>query len=147
MKLHFGHGIAAFYLLFMIVLLTFVVKSTSHDNSLVLDNYYEQDLNYQQHYDKVNNARLVAKYITVTNSEDNGSVVIQFPKNNMVGISGKILLFNPASKALDIEKEITLNHAGMMTIPTANMRPGKWKVKLDWQQKGRAFYTEKEIYL
>ena len=55
MKLNWGTGIAAFYLLFMVVLLSFVIKSRSYDHSLVTTNYYEQDLKYQQQYDKLAN--------------------------------------------------------------------------------------------
>ena len=53
MKLHWGHGIAIFYSLFVAVLVFQVIRSTAYDNSLVSEAYYKDDINYQQHYDKL----------------------------------------------------------------------------------------------
>lgn len=145
MKFNFGHGIAVFYIFFIVVLLSFVLKSTTHDNSLVMDNYYEQDLNYQRHYEKIKNGNSVKNQILVKNLSEQQEIYIQFPDNN--NISGKLLLFNPSSKYLDIHKKIELDQSGKMTISTENMHVGRWKVKLDWEQNGKLFYIEKEILL
>ena len=51
--MNWGTGIAIFYGTFMVIMITFVIKSRSVDHSLVMDNYYEEDINYQSHMDKL----------------------------------------------------------------------------------------------
>jgi hypothetical protein len=51
MKLNWGTGIAIFYGLFMVIMITFVVMSRNVDHSLVMEDYYEADINYQEHKD------------------------------------------------------------------------------------------------
>ena len=57
MKLNWGWGIALAYSIFALSLLGFLVFALRQDNSLVVEDYYQQDLDYQQRKDKVRNYR------------------------------------------------------------------------------------------
>ena len=48
MNLNFGHGIFAFYVVFVAALGFQVYRSTQIDHSLVADDYYAEDLEFQQ---------------------------------------------------------------------------------------------------
>ena len=146
MKLNWGLGIAIFYLVFMTVLLYFVFKSTTFDNSLVMDNYYEQDLNYQQHYEKMANQMALTETLVVSQNQQAGYLRFQFP-NNMQQVEGEILLFRPATRHHDMTQAIDLDNKNSMLIRTGNLPKGKWIIKTDWEANGVPYYKETEIVL
>ena len=61
MKINWGTGIFIFYSLFVGALVFQLVKSFQYDNSLVVENYYEKDLNYQEQYNKIQKQPFVGK--------------------------------------------------------------------------------------
>jgi hypothetical protein len=65
MKLNWGTSIAIFYILFAATMVGMVIKSKTYDHSLVTDDYYAKDLAYQQHYDKLANAKALATDLSI----------------------------------------------------------------------------------
>jgi nitrogen fixation protein FixH len=146
MKLNWGFGIATFYASFMVILLYFVFKSTTHDNSLVMDNYYEQDLKYQSHYDKVVNTMQLKEQPTFEQDATAQTLNIQFPQG-MNNSEGSVHLFRPSTKHQDITVPLKLNEDGRMSIPTKLLSAGRWKIKMDWKSEQKDYYLEKAIEL
>ncbi len=146
MKLNWGFGIALFYLSFMTILLYFVFKSTTYDHSLVMDNYYEEDLKYQEHYDKMSNQMALTKSLVISQNDEAQYLRFEFP-GNMKEVKGKILLFCPSTKHRDIEKDIELDANNKMLIRTNNMVSGRWIIKADWTANDIPYYKETEIVL
>ena len=66
MKINWGTGIAIFYTLFASVLVMVVIKSKQYDHSLVVDNYYEEDLHYQSHFDKLVNSQQAGMAVQIS---------------------------------------------------------------------------------
>ena len=56
MKFNWGTGIFLFYTFFAVTLFFQVYQSTQYDNHLVVDNYYEKDIQYQVQYEKIANS-------------------------------------------------------------------------------------------
>ena len=146
MKLNWGFGIALFYATFMMVLLFFVFKSTTYDNSLVADNYYEKDLQYQSHYDKIVNSNSLPQQVAIAYNAEADQVELQFPQN-MKDVKGTFHFFDPRTKHRDIIKPIKLDENGQMNISTKNLVPGRWKFKLDWEDASKAYFKETEFVL
>lgn len=146
MKINWGLGIAMFYASFMFVLILAVVKSTTFDNSLVADNYYERDINYQKHYDKiVNNDRLDVP-IDLAYDQPSQTLNFSFPKT-LEKVSGTIQLFNPVTEHLDLFKKIQLDNNASMHIKTHQLKKGRWKIKVDWKDQHKSYFQEMEIVL
>lgn len=144
MKLNWGTGIAAFYLLFMVVLISVVIKSRSYDHSLVTPDYYEEDLKYQKQYDKIANTMALETPLQI--NQEASKVRIQFPKE-MSQIDGEIWLFRPSNADQDFRLPIKVSGDNIMDIPTQAMTQGNWKIKIDWQAGGQKFYKEQTIVL
>lgn len=145
MKFHWGTGIAIVYGTFMLLMITFVIKSKQIDHSLVTENYYEQDLAYQSHLDKVNNAQALPEDLRITGGV-NADLEFQFP-SEMQAISGEIWLYRANNTALDMKIPITTQADNSMRVPTRDLIAGRWRVKVDWQGSGKAFFTEQEILI
>jgi len=146
MKFNWGHGIALFYTVFATVLVIFVVKSTFHDHSLVVDDYYAEDLKYQKHYEKLANSNSLVNDIIINHDAKLDHVTVQFPKE--VGIvNGTIHFYRPSDKKKDFTVEIKLDQNFEQLFPVSELSPGLWKLKVDWQAGGKPFYKEETLVL
>lgn len=144
MKFNWGTGIAIFYTLFVLVLVFAVIKSTTVDHSLVMEDYYQKDLEYQSHIDKEVNAQGLETDLQIGYSDTDRLIRFQFPLE-LGSASGTILFFRPSDKAFDFEVAIQPNETGEQVVPADKMLPGLWKVKVDWSAGGTAYYKEDTI--
>ena len=145
MKLNWGTGIAIFYGLFMIVMITFVVKARNVDHSLVVDNYYEEDIAYQQHLDKVANSKSLDVDLTIAKGDDE-SVDFTFPDLGH-SISGEAWFYRPNDNSKDFTIEVRPDNNGHFGVNTGHLVSGLWRVKVEWEAGGVKYYKEQELYL
>ena len=144
MKLNWGTSIAIFYSLFALTMVGFVIKSKSVDHDLVVDDYYAKDLAYQQQYDKLTNSKALTTDLKIDASKD--GIQLLFPAE--VGqVSGDIQLYRADDKSKDVSLKIAPNEQNQQLVPTDQLTPGRWTVKVDWQAGGKTFYTEKIVLL
>ncbi len=141
MKLNWGTGIALFYGTFVVVLVAVVIKSTTYDNSLVSDDYYADDLNYQQQYDKLANSRDLAQDLSVELQSAEEKVELRFP-SDLGQAAGEIFFFCPSDSKSDFRVAVQPDSNHRQVVPVAGLKPGLWRVKVDWQAGGKAYYKE-----
>jgi len=146
MKFNWGTGIAAFYAFFVLALVFQVIKSTQYDNSLVSDQYYADDLAYQEHYDKLVNSQQLDQDLAIVLNGARSSVELKFPQD-MEKIYGEIHFFCPSDSKQDFRLPLQLNAAGRQIVSTQGLKEGLWKVKVDWKGDGKAFYKEEVIVI
>lgn len=146
MKFNWGTGIFLFYTIFALSLVFQVFKSTQYDNSLVVDNYYEEDLNYQAQYERKQNAQNLAEPVDIDLIPATQELAIQFPAEVADAI-GVVHLYRPSGKAADQKLPIELNDQGQMKISTQDMLTGRWSVRITWTSGSKEYFTEKDIYV
>jgi hypothetical protein len=146
MKISWGTGIAIFYSFFVIVMVGMVVYSKSFDHSLVVDNYYEEDLKYQSHLDKLNNSKRLATDLQIQVEKEIGAVALHFPKEIQL-VEGSVLFYRADDKRKDVSLKIAVDSNGTFLAPIQNLTPGKWTVKVDWQGDGKPFFKEETLVL
>ncbi len=146
MKFNWGHGIALFYATFVLVLGGAVVASTRYDHPLVKKNYYDDDINYQSHRDKVQNAKHLKQDVSIDYQDVSQKITLKFPQE--VGQpTGKVLLFCPSAGGIDRSFDINTNDSLRMEIPANDLKKGLWRVKTDWQAGAKTFFTEAIIMI
>lgn len=146
MKFNWGVGIAIFYSLFVVVMVGMVVYSKNFDHSLVVDNYYEEDLQYQKHIDKVNNSRKLATDLVIENNKEQQAILFQFPKET-AQLGGNILFYRADDKSKDFNVKIAPGADGKIAVPVKDMKPGRWQLKVDWEGNGTSYYKEQTIFI
>jgi hypothetical protein len=147
MKLNWGSGIAIFYSLFVVVMITMVVKSTQNKVHMVQDNYYEKDLNYEEFRQKRQNGMAYQSLLDINYNQSDSKILISFPEQ-LADAKGELKLFRPSNQFLDINYPIQLDSNGQMYIQLKdNMVRGKWRVMLDWQFAGTDYYNEETIVI
>lgn len=127
-------------LAFMIFILTFVYKSIALDeyqHELVSEDYYKDELHYQEEIDKINNAKRLGKNIELSNT--NEGILIKFPKEvELADISGTIYFQRLSNEKLDFTEDIKLDNHEQL-ISSDKLVSGKWIVKIDWKNKEEEF--------
>lgn len=143
-RLNWGTGIVIAMLSFMIFILSFVYKSLAMDkyqHELVSEDYYKDELHYQEEIDKLNNSHSLEQDIVLTNSKE--GVLVSFPKNiAQESIVGSIYFQRLSNEKLDFTEQIKLSGHQQM-IPVEKLVSGKWIVKIDWET-GQDKYLFKE---
>jgi len=146
MKLNWGWGIALAYSIFALSLLGFLVFALRQDNSLVVEDYYQQDLDYQQRKDKVRNYRDAGA--TVLHEYDRAAdrLTLRFPEG-LRPTEGEVLFYRPSSARQDHRVALRTDSAGVQEIPLARLIPGNWKLQLEWVSAGKGYLLEDQLLI
>ena len=101
--------------------------------------YYKQELQYQQQLDQMNNTARLAQPVAFSQAE--GWLTIGFPQE-AVPSGGMLHLFRPSNANLDRRLALHTDAEGRQMLNLAQLQPGLWKLKLQWQSQGRPYYAE-----
>ncbi|MBX2814504.1 MAG: FixH family protein [Saprospiraceae bacterium] len=147
MKLNWGTGIAIFYSLFVLAMISAVVKSCHNETHLVQENYYAKDLAYEGFRMARANARALSDPIMV-DQMGREALQVQFPKN-MQNVKGEVHLFRPANKYQDKIVPIVLDDGNQMRVPLdeGTRSSGKWVLKVTWENDAVPYYHEEIVVL
>ncbi|WP_396183057.1 FixH family protein [Flavobacterium sp.] len=147
MKINWGTGIVIAFGLFMTFILFFVFKVQSdskYDNELVVEEYYKQELKFENQMEKEQNASNMSEKIEINTLEE--GIKITFPSDlNSSLIKGKVSLYRPSNKKLDFEVPISLSGSHLL-IPENTLVGGRWDISIDWTYDGKEFLNKKTIY-
>lgn len=149
MKWNWGTGLFVFFVLFVGILAFVLYQSTQVDNALVMDNYYEEDLNYQSHYEKKQNTASLSEKVLVSYDHEKNELHLKFPDTIAAesGIAGNVWLYRPSDKGQDIHHDFQLLNELEWTKQIGKLENGRWKVKIDWKAGSRPYFQEEEIIL
>jgi hypothetical protein len=142
-KFNWGTGIFLFYTVFAGSLFFQVYQSTRYDHSLVVEDYYAQDLDYQNTYEKKQHSLSLAQPVTATLSTGKEWLSIQFPEA-IGSVSGEVLLYRPSSRQLDVNMPLIFDPEASLTalIPVGKLTKGRWLAKISWQADGIDYLDE-----
>lgn len=146
MKFNWGTGIFLAYTIFALTMFWAVYQSTKHDNSLVVDNYYEEDLKYQARYDQIKNAQELSSPLAVRYDRDQKAVVLAFPEETRQP-KGSVQFYRPSDRRFDFVRPIATDSGGLQTIAAAELLGGRWVVKVSWDNAGVSYYAEQDLML
>ncbi len=146
-KFNWGTGIVIAMALFIVFILSFVYKTIAidkYEHHLVSEDYYKDELYYQEEIDKLNNASKLSENITLSNSSQ--GITIQFPENlDFNKIKGTIHFLRRSNYKLDFDKEIKLNDH-FIIIPDSLLVSGKWIIKIDWQYNDEKYLLKESWF-
>ncbi len=139
-KFNWGTGIVIAMVAFMVFILSFVYKTIAvekYQHQLVSEDYYKDELHYQQEIDKLNNAVKLTQNIVLSNTEN--GVTIQFPEDmDFTKISGTILFQRLSNEKLDFSQDIKLE-GNSQIIPKEKLVAGKWIVRVEWNYNDQEY--------
>ncbi|MEO1625829.1 MAG: FixH family protein [Bacteroidota bacterium] len=146
MKLNWGWGIAIFYTTFVVLMVSMVIRASQNKPDLVTKNYYEKDIRYQEHYDKLRNQKELDQALSVEYLATEGVVEFQFPTDAGTP-SGNIHFFRPSNSFQDVHLPIRIDETNKMRVRSDRLPKGLWRVKVDWKAVGKEYFQEETILL
>jgi nitrogen fixation protein FixH len=141
MKLHFGHYLVIGMAIYMSYIIFLSTKMLSSSTELVAPDYYEKSMQHDLKQQKVSNYKLLTQkpQITITETE----VKVQFAEKAL----GKMTIYRPSEKGFDKNLELVTNEQFETIIPKADFKKGYSKLKLDWSNGEKDFYTELDVVI
>lgn len=141
-KLDWGKGIFYTIIIFLIVVVGTVLFTFTVDVNLVADDYYEREIKYQEHIDRVERTRSLPENISIIAISSN--IIVKYPEMFPAeSISGEIHLYRPADQNSDINIFVLPDSSHTQHIETGILHKGMWKIKIDWKVEGVEYFTEK----
>ena len=146
-KVNWGTAMVIAMVLFMAFILQFVYRSIAvdkYEHHLVSEDYYKDELYYQQEIDKMNNASKLAQNVKIDRVGD--GMLVTFPDDmNISNITGIAYFQRPSDERLDFQKEISLSDHNML-ITDDKLINGKWKVKIDWKYGDDEYLFKEAVF-
>ena len=135
--------IAVIYIVFVITLVVFVIYTRYQTVDLVTNDYYQQELIYQQQIDRIIRTESLSSPVSWTHDEQQKLLNLRFsPELEVERIQGRLLFFRPSDARQDKLIAISLSSDGNQTISTERLSPGYWKIKIFWQLGENEYYKE-----
>lgn len=146
MKNKWPYGIMAIFFGFVGLMITMAVIASKNKGSLVVKNYYQAELQFQQQIDKLENANALAAKPAITFSKNAQEIEVFFPQAIYAdGVEGKLLFYRADAPEMDHEITVKLDANGKQIIAADKLKKGRWKVQLSWETNGLQYYTEQVI--
>ena len=141
--MNWGAKIILSFVCFFGVIFTLAYISMNQDLNLVADNYYEQELAYEDQIERIKNTQGLAERPDIVGDKKEQKARLVFPENLKEKVAeGKIHFFRPSNAALDKEFTIALDQDGNQSFDISSFPAGLWKAKVSWEWKNREYYEE-----
>ncbi len=141
--MNWGNWIVVVFIVFIALMATLVTICMKQDDlHLVTNNYYEEEIKYQQHIDRVINTTASAKEAMTFDAK---ARILDL--NLPVGAMGELHLFRPSDAGMDRKIEVNIKDSKVNSVDLQSLQAGYWKVKLSWAEDGKTYYEEKKIDL
>lgn len=145
MKISWGHKILFTYLTFATGIMLLVYLSSRENRDLVTDNYYAEELAYQQVIDQSANTAALSGPVAISATEE--AVNIVFPDEFKKILSeGTWSLYFAADRSKDTQGNFTTSN-GNYHIPLNSGMKGQFTIKLQWKAEGKEYYFEQPLFL
>lgn len=145
MRVHWGFGVAAAYVIFAGSTIGFVAFAMSRPVELVSEDYYRRSLAEDARLDATRNADALGGALVCRSSPDGRGLLIQLPPAH-AGAAGTVTLYRPSSVAADRTVPLTLDRDGRQHLPFAGLAAGRWTLQLDWRVGRRHYHHEQSIH-
>jgi len=142
MKFNWGHGIAIFFSLFVCVMLTALVMSKKQSVDLVTEDYYAEELVYQDRINQTENSRIAG--LEVKTKMEGDFLLVELPEIVKMkrGVLGSITLYRPSGSEMDVLQEFDSSNNGIVQIEKARLHPGTYILQMRLAMDGKDYYIE-----
>lgn len=145
MKFNWGTRIAIFYLVFVAGMIYLVVRSSQQSIELVTDDYYAQEIKYQERIDQINRTSSLSVQPLI--SYDQNIISVDLPAEfKGKEVKGTILLYCPSNASNDLSMGFQTRE-GIIRMSVPEKNNGQHEVQLSWEENGKTYYADKKIFI
>lgn len=145
MRINWGTKIAIFYLSFVAGMMYLVVRSSQQSIDLVSEDYYADELQYQQRIDQSKRTAALATQPDIAYEHD--VITVKLPAEfNGKTVNGKILLYCPA-RASDDQQTGFSTREGIARLSVPEKNSGYHEVQVSWEVNGERYFAAKKLFI
>ncbi|MFT4154094.1 FixH family protein [Parafilimonas sp.] len=138
--MNWGHKLTIVFIGFAGLIGTMVYKCTQQKFDLVSEDYYVQELKYQ---DKIDGNKAASEISPVTISQTANDVIIQMPEElKGLSLKGDVWLYCASKAADDVKLPLTLDANGIMEINKNHITGSSYTAKISWSSGNTKYYKE-----
>jgi hypothetical protein len=140
------YGILAFFILLFCGMAAVVVIAATHQETLVTDNYYEQELKFQDQLDGAARARNCGAHVQLESAA--GKLLVAVPAPQLAQqFSGTIQFYRPSAPELDRVVPLAPGADGSQLVDISGLAGGLWHVRVKWSAAGQGYFLEEKLTL
>lgn len=142
--MNFGNKLLLVFAVFAGLMSYMVYRCFSVPVDLVSNEYYKDEIAYQDVIDGTKNANaLSGKAVVEANA---AGVFIQLPAEmKNLPVNGTVLFYCPSNMENDRHIKLSTDADGKQAIDIKRFSKGNYTVKIDWTATSKHFYTEKQL--
>lgn len=141
-------GLVIFFIVFIGYIVGFVIFSSSQRMDLVREDYYDQEIRFQQQIDRVQHTAPILAFAGVKYDVKDSTVTVSLPSAVAAAkVSGTINFYRPSDAGLDHEVDLVLDQHGAQTVDVRGLRTGLWKVRVEWKDKTQDYFFERRVVI
>lgn len=140
--MNWGHKITLAFVAFVAFIMYMVVVAFQQDIDLVSDDYYAQEISYQDKMQQKANYNALTDVPTVKVLGD--KVEWNFPGTSAV--EGTVYFYHPSKENLDKKVAIDLTDR-KQNLSTSELASGLYRVNLSWKADGKEYFHQESIYV
>ena len=148
MRFTWAHAAVAIPVTIVVVFTSVLIRSMSdeHKTELVAEDYYAQEIQFQQQIDQTKNALLLSTNLLWEREGDQWVLSLDGDFNPLE-LEGELTIFRPSDSRLDFIVPIELNENGRMTVAADKFKNGKYQIQVKWNVEGKDCYLEKNVFI
>lgn len=143
--MNFGGKIVILYLSFVALIVSLVTLCYKQDVELVSDDYYAQEITFQEKIDASNNEKKLKSSIQHTVLKDEIILIADSTLFNK-DFTGTITLFRPSDSKLDVTYPMNFINNEQI-IPKNDLVRGAYKLQLSWVSHQKKYFKEEVIFI
>jgi hypothetical protein len=145
MKLTWGKAIFLVMTVFVLLMASFMYRAAFNQEELVAEDYYAQELRYQEEIDKLNRAAALDGRVQLV--LNGSSLQIEWPQTvRGKAIVGELYLQRPSDARADARFPVKPDTSGVATVDMGDRLKGKYNAVLEWSADGTTYLTKEQMY-
>lgn len=142
------YGITAFLVLFLGCVVSFGIFAVRQRVDLVRADYYEEELRYGKHYERLSRTKALEHPLSVAHLPQAHQIAVQLPPEHVSnGAKGTIQLYRPSDARLDREIPLTTTASGMQLLDASTLQTGLWRIRVTWQSGGSEYFHASKLVI
>ncbi len=146
LKMNWGKKLITVFVIFAAGVVSLVAISISKNTDLVSENYYEQEIKYQNQIDLLKGSEVLNENIVI--EKGNNEIVIRSLNPGLTGnLKGEILFYRTSDANKDFIIDLEFGSDATQRIYSQSLDRGLWKLKMNLNEGEKKYYIEKYVFL
>jgi len=144
MRLNWGNLLILVFLAFGGMISYMVYRCMQTPVDLVANEYYKDELSYQQVIDARQRAEKLSGSVDLR--QVGAGLTLYMPKEmEHQELTGSIQLYCPSDAGKDRRFVLHVDDAGRQNIGMEQVKPGRYTVRVQWEGRGEQYYVEEPL--